>query len=85
MWAAETPVLLLRDLVKEENVGRRSEDESCGSELGVQVGYLDSGGLISGGCGRERISLYLVKETNEMEIPLSGEFAFFKGGHEQRR
>ena len=56
VWAAETPVLLLRGLVKEENVGRRSEDGSCGSELAVQVGYLDSGGLISGGCGREGIS-----------------------------
>ena len=84
MWAAETPVLLLKYLVKEENVGRRSEDGSCGSELGVQVGYLDSGDLISGGCSREGISLYSVKAVNEVELPLSGEFAFFIGRHEQR-
>ena len=77
-------MLLLKDFVKEENVGRRSEDESCGSELGVQVGYLDSGGLISGGCDRERISPYSAKTINEVDIPLSGEFAFFVGGHEQR-
>ena len=81
---AETPVLLLKCLVKEENVGRRSEDGSCGSGLGVQVGYLDSGDLISGGCGRERVSLYSAKAANEVEIPLRGEFAFSKGGHEQR-
>ena len=84
MWAAETPVLLLKYLVRLENVERRSEDGSCGSELGVQVVYLDSGDLISGGCGRDCISLCLVKAVNEGEIPLSGEFAFFIGGHEQR-
>ena len=61
VWAAETLVLLLRGLVKEGNVGRRSEDGSCGSELAVQVGYLDSGGLISGGCGREDISPIFVE------------------------
>ena len=63
-WAAETPALLLKYLVKEENVGRRSKDGSCGSEQGVQVGYLDSGDLISGGCGREHISLYSAKAIN---------------------
>ena len=85
MWAAETPVFLLRALVTEENVGRRSEDGSCGSELGVQVGYLDSVGLISGGCDSERISQRSVKAIIKVELPLSGEFAFFIGGHEQGR
>lgn len=84
VWAAETPVLLLKYLVKEENVEKRSEDGSCGSEQGVQVGYPDNGDSISGGCGRELISLYSTKAIYEVEVPLSGESAFFIGGHEQR-
>ena len=84
VWAAETPVLLLKYLVKEENVEKRSEDGSCGSGLGVQVGYLDNGDSISGGCDGELISFYSRKAIYEVEVPLSGESAFFISGHEQR-
>ena len=84
VWAAESPVLLLKYLVKEENVEKRSEDGSCGSEQGVQVGYLDNGGSISGGCGCEFINLYSTKAIYKVEVPLSGESAFFISGHEHR-
>ena len=84
VWAVETPVLLLRELEREESVGRKSEDENCGSELGVRAGYLDSGGSIFGGCGRTCVSPYLMIEIQVLALPLGGEFAFFVSRHEQR-
>ena len=83
VWAAETPGPLLREPGKEESVGKRSGDKSCVFGLAVRAEYLDSGGSISGGCGRDNISLYSMVEMYRVEIPLSGEFAFFVGGHEQ--
>lgn len=83
MWAAEIPGLLQRGLVKEGSVGKRSGDESCVSGPAVRAEYLDTGGSISGGCGRGYVSLSSMVETYKVDIPLSGEFAFFVGGHEQ--
>lgn len=65
--AAETPALLQRELEKEESVGRRSGDESCGSGLGVRVGYLDSGGSISAGCGCGHVSTYCMIRDQRIE------------------
>lgn len=84
VWAAEFPGLLLGELGKEESVGKRSGDESCVSGLVIQAEYLDSEGSISGGCGRSHVSLFSMVEMYKVEIPLSGEFAFFVRGHEQR-
>lgn len=83
VWAAETPGLLPRELGKEESVGKRSGDESCVSGLAIRAEYLDSGGSISGGCDRGYVSLFSMVEMYQVEIPLSGEFAFLVGGHEQ--
>ena len=81
VWAAETPVLLVMELETGENVGRRSGDENCGSELEVRVEYLGSGDLISGGCDRGYVSTYSIIKIQGLEIPLSCEFGFFVGGH----
>ena len=84
MWAAETPVLLLKEPEKEESVGRRSGDENCGFELEVRLRYLGSGGLIFGDFHCESISTYSTAKHRELESPLSGKLGFFVGGHEGR-
>ena len=81
VWAAETPVLLLMELETEGNVGRRSGDENCVSELEVRAGYLGSGDSISGGCSRGYVSTRSIIEIQGLEIPLSCKFGFFVGGH----
>ena len=67
VWVAETPALLQRVPEKEESVGKRSGDESCGFELEVRAGYLDSGGLIFGGYGCGHIRTYSILENKELE------------------
>ena len=65
--AAETPALLQRVLEKEESVGRKSRDESCGSGLEVRSGYLDSGGSISASCGCGYVSIYCMIRDQRMK------------------
>ena len=65
VWVVETPALLLRELEEEGSVGKKSKDVNCGSELEVRAGYLDSGGLISGGCGHGHISAHSVFKIQE--------------------
>ena len=56
VWAAVTPVLLLKEPEKEGSVGRRSRGENCGSGLAVRLKCLDSGGLISAGFFTDRLA-----------------------------
>ncbi len=85
VWAVETPVLLPMEPEKVESVGRRSEDENCVFGRGVQAGYLDSGDSTFGGFGCRHISTYSIIENIEPELPLGGEFGFFKRRHERGR
>lgn len=65
VWAAEIPALLQREPEKEESVGKRSGDESCGSGLEVRAGYLGSGGLIFGGYRCGHVSTYSMIEVKK--------------------
>lgn len=85
VWGAETPAFLQMEPEKEESVGRRLGDESCGSGPEARAGYLDSGGSIFGGCGCGHVSTYSMVGNKELKTPLSGKFGFFVGGHERRR
>ena len=83
--AAEIPALPQWEPEKVGSVGKRSGDGNYESGLEVRLGYLDSGGSISGGCGCGHISTYSILENKELKIPIGRKFGFFVGSHKRGR